>query len=315
MDDIVEGIQKYHDNGDDSFSKWVWIHGSDVSLGGGGSVTQGTTPWVDSLQASTLSGATLQSAATSTGNGTDFSLAGMAEAKLTVTITGGTATVTLTGSEDGTTFPFSVSADQPNSKPSNAITASGGYTVHVAGLQKLRAAITAISGATVTVTAHAAPIPTSPFLTKDSNGNLLESLGTLLAGEDLTNNVLATARKHSAASAYAPSLYTNFAAATKANIKNAAGTVVAATITNANAAVRYFQIHNKASAPAGTDVPIFSFPVPAGTAAAPGSLILTADLFNDYFLATGVGWAISTTVATFTDSATAGDHVTHVEYV
>lgn len=172
MADVVEGIEHYHDNGDGSWSEEVYIAGSAISLGGG---------------ASTLTNATLQSAATTTGNGTDFTITGMAEAKLTVTITGGTATVTLTGTEDGTTFG-SVSAEQPNAKPSSTITASGLYTVHIAALQKLRAAITTISGATVTVTAHAAPIPTSPFLPKDTNGNVYVTNATLQAGEDLTNN-------------------------------------------------------------------------------------------------------------------------------
>jgi hypothetical protein len=219
MADTEEGIQKYHDNGDGTFSLVTWTEGgsgggaatvadgADVTQGAiaDAAVTAGATGSVSAklraisrdiasiitntanLEPAVLTNATLQSAATATGNGTDFTITGMAEVKLTVTITG-TATVTLTGTEDGTTFPFSVSADQPNAKPSNVITASGGYTVHVAGLQKLRAAITSFSTGTVTVTAHAAPIPTSPFLPKDSNGNVDTTLSTLIAGEDLTNN-------------------------------------------------------------------------------------------------------------------------------
>lgn len=108
-------------------------------------------------------------------------------------------------------------------------------------------------------------------------------------------------------------LTTNFGAATKANVKAAAGNIVRVIFTNTNAAVRYGQIHNKATAPAGTDVPIISLPIPGGSVNSPG--ILSVDLPESQAFATGIGWAISTTVATFTDSATASDHSVHLWYV
>lgn len=133
------------------------------------------------------------------------------------------------------------------------------------------------------------------------------------AAEDNTNGVMATMSKPLNASTYCHTLYTNFAgSATKANIKNAAGNVFAIVVTNSNAAIRYFLIHNKASAPAAGEAGLLAFPVPAS-----GSITLGAQWFSeagDRF-GTGIGWSIGTTVATFTDSATAGEHTVQVKYL
>jgi hypothetical protein len=103
-------------------------------------------------------------------------------------------------------------------------------------------------------------------------------------------------------------------AATKANLKASAGRVTAFRVTNANAAIRYFQLHNKATAPAGADVPVLWFLLPAGTAAVPSVTTISSDLLGEtgVLLATGVGWAISTTATSFTDSATAAEHATTI---
>jgi hypothetical protein len=151
----------------------------------------------------------------------------------------------------------------------------------------------------------------------DSTRNVKVTQATLLAGEDLTNNVMGTTSKPLAASTYAPSLYTELTQVTKANIKNATGNVFAIDITNINAAVRYLQLHNKATAPVATDVPLLSFIIPAGTATAPARLTLGNNFFTTAGVnfATGIGWAISTTYGTFTDSATATDHILNLLYV
>ncbi len=117
-------------------------------------------------------------------------------------------------------------------------------------------------------------------------------------------------------STLAPTSYKNAGLVTKANIKNAAGAVFSLYITNINSAIRYFQLHNKATAPAGADTAQQSWIIPGGTANQPAVLILDADYFatQEYF-ATGIGWAISTTDTTFTDSATAGDHAINVRYI
>lgn len=139
----------------------------------------------------------------------------------------------------------------------------------------------------------------------DANGALHANLATLISGEDQTSNLLGTLMKPVASATYAPTLYHYLGAAvTKANIKSAEGNVYAIRFVNNNAAGRWFQLHNKASAPAAGETPQIAFWVPTGT-------VLTVD--STWFapssrFATGIGWAVSTTSATFTDSATAGDH-------
>lgn len=117
------------------------------------------------------------------------------------------------------------------------------------------------------------------------------------------------------ASGFAPSNYKDAGSVTKASVKASTGNVFSLRVTNANAAVRYFQIHNKATAPAATDVPIRYFIIPAGTAAQPAILELDKNYFNQAInCSTGIGWAISTTATPFTDAATAGEHTYDLNY-
>lgn len=105
----------------------------------------------------------------------------------------------------------------------------------------------------------------------------------------------------------------SWATVTKKLIKATPGNVVRVVFINRNASVRYGQIHNKATAPAGADVPVISLPIPGGTTDAPG--VLSIDVPETDYNSTGMGWAISTTEATFTDSATASEHSVHFWYV
>lgn len=100
------------------------------------------------------------------------------------------------------------------------------------------------------------------------------------------------------------------------SVKATAGYLRSLVVTNINAAVRYIQVHNKASAPAGADTPIWSIPIPAGTANAPAIVILGADIFGPGGLSctTGVSIGVSTTAGTFT-AATTTDHTVHGMYV
>jgi hypothetical protein len=134
--------------------------------------------------------------------------------------------------------------------------------------------------------------------------------------EDNVNGVIAVQIKPTAASTYAPSVYAPLTQVTKNVIKASTGNVFSVYISNDNATVRYFQFHNKATAPAGTDVPVISIKVPAGTANNPGSVILDDAFFTKAGMnfATGIGWAISTTFGTFTDSATNTEHIVIVHY-
>lgn len=134
--------------------------------------------------------------------------------------------------------------------------------------------------------------------------------------EDNTNQVIATQSRPVAGSTYSPSVYAPMTQVTKANLKASAGNVFSVLITNANAAVRYFQIHNKATAPAATDVPVISIPVAPGTGAVIPPLVIGENFLTrgGYYCSLGVGWAISTTFATFTDSATNTEHISVINY-
>lgn len=116
-------------------------------------------------------------------------------------------------------------------------------------------------------------------------------------------------------------VHTNFGAATKALIVGRSASVYALIASNGNAAVRFFQLHNKATAPVATDVPIISIPVfPNQTVAIPNGVLQgipvssSTGVESPGIFPLGLGWAWSTTMATFTDAATATDHSTHVVY-
>jgi hypothetical protein len=134
--------------------------------------------------------------------------------------------------------------------------------------------------------------------------------------EDNVNNVFGIMPRPVTSGTYAPTNYQNAGTVTKANIKASAASVFSIRITNANAAIRYLQLHNKATAPAAADTAQLYFLIPAGTATQPTVVELGMDWFSpSEFFATGLGWAISTTATTFTDSATAADHNVKVRYL
>lgn len=126
--------------------------------------------------------------------------------------------------------------------------------------------------------------------------------------------ILAMVKKPIADAGAGATQYKNWGAATKASIKGSAGNVWSLAVYNANAAVRYVQLHNKATVPLATEVPLLSHPVPAGTANNPGVLILTESHLQGLRFGTGIGFAVSTTIGTFTDSATAAEHSIEVMY-
>ena len=131
--------------------------------------------------------------------------------------------------------------------------------------------------------------------------------------EDNTNLVAAIIERPLANITYTPTLFTNFGTLTTASVKGSAGNVRAVRCTNASGSVRFLQLHNKATAPAAADVPIYSFPMAAG--------VTDFQIGHDFFVnagghfTLGIGWCISTTLATFTDAATASEHITHIHRV
>ncbi len=148
-----------------------------------------------------------------------------------------------------------------------------------------------------------------------TNGWLNVNLGTLIEGEDQTARVLGTFTKPVASATYAPLRSTGFGTAVSAVASAQASAVVAVYASNANAAVRYCQLFNRATALAGGETPIVSFPIPAGTINNSGVLLLDSAFFApSSYQSIGTVWAISTTNATYT-TATAADHNVIVRYV
>lgn len=100
------------------------------------------------------------------------------------------------------------------------------------------------------------------------------------------------------------------------SVKASAGYLKSIQVSNINAAIRYLQIHNKATAPASTEVPVLSFPIPAGTATVPATISFGREDWGDggYYCSIGVAIGISTAAGTFT-AATTTDHVVAGNYV
>lgn len=250
---------------------------------------------------------------------------GSAVVSLQSTPTVATLAVSLTGSSGGVlgtvkiedTNGATIAVGQTTMASSLPVTiASNQSSIPVAGTA---AAGVAASGNPVQVGAvynSTAPSPATGQiepLQSDSLGNLQSNMYTAIAGEDLTNNVLALAIKPLSVSTYTPTVYSNFAGAvTGAPIKASAGNLFTIVATNANAAVRYLQLHNLTAKPAGGAVPIAVFPIPVAN----GTLQLGDQAFSlmGINFATGITWAVSTTIGTFTDAATAAEHTIFSTY-
>jgi len=149
-------------------------------------------------------------------------------------------------------------------------------------------------------------------LQTDANGNLRVSNATESAGEDLSNDVLATVHKPLAVSDYAWSDFDDYAAAAAtANIKASAGNVFAFTLENTGGTDSYFQLHNTATTPGGAAVPKKKFLVPAGT-----ELTIGADYFGSggMHFNTGIAFGLSSTAGTYTAEGTPGNFNVEVRY-
>lgn len=150
------------------------------------------------------------------------------------------------------------------------------------------------------------------YLTTDKPGNLRVYLSSLLSGEDTTNNVIGTVRKHPIVSTYAPSLSTSFGTATTANAKATPGILKGFSVSSINAAIRYFQIFNSTGS---TATVLLSFPISAGSATVANSINIGEDVLgaNGLYLSTGITWGISTTKDSYV-AATAADHNVNLVY-
>lgn len=90
------------------------------------------------------------------------------------------------------------------------------------------------------------------------------------------------------------------------NLKGSAGQVFSIVVVNTNAAVRYFKLYNKATAPTvGTDVPVATFALPAG-----GGVSIAIDKGLAFSL--GIGYAMTTGAADADVGAVAANEITGI---
>lgn len=152
-----------------------------------------------------------------------------------------------------------------------------------------------------------------------SNRALKIDQDTLLAGEDLTNNVLGILLKPVASSTYAPSEFTSFGAAagTGSLVKASAGNVLSFDVTSTDTAIRYFQIFNQGSAPVLGQTAVASYPLGSVTAGGVFRLqVGVDDLAPSRYNSSGIAVAISSTNGTLgTASVTAANHTIHLKYI
>ncbi|HEX9503619.1 MAG TPA: hypothetical protein VF974_04845 [Patescibacteria group bacterium] len=102
-------------------------------------------------------------------------------------------------------------------------------------------------------------------LNMDVNANLKITQGTLLAGEDLTNNVAGVAIKPLSVAAYAASMVQSTALEASHVIKAAAGNLYGIFGYSNRVSSQFIQVFNSATVPADTAVPIITFTVPASS--------------------------------------------------
>lgn len=127
---------------------------------------------------------------------------------------------------------------------------------------------------------------------------------------DNANGVGAMVVKPLSVSTYSPTLFTNFGANATLNVKATPGNVFSLYCDNLNAAVRYLQLHNTATTPAGAAVPLMTFKIPATS-----TLVLGTEFFSQAGMnfSTGIAFAFSTTEGTYTAGA-AADQFTQIQF-
>lgn len=141
---------------------------------------------------------------------------------------------------------------------------------------------------------------------------LVNSDGSLVAagsGSSSTGVPTALGAKPSTSTA-SPSRFANLGANATLNVKAATGNVFSLYCYNANAATRYLQLHNTATVPSSSDVPLYSFPVYAGLFTLIGEDFFSSAGAN---FSAGIAFAFSTTKDTYT-AGTNTDQSTVIHY-
>ncbi len=144
----------------------------------------------------------------------------------------------------------------------------------------------------------------------DVSGNTKSTLGTLLAGEDLTNNLLAIQQRPIAASTYSKLRFQNLGANITLNVKATPGNVFAIQCHNTTAGTLYFLLHNTATTSSGA--PLYGVQVPPTS-----TVIVGEDFFGSagMHFSTGIAFGMSTSETTYTAAAAATDHVSTIMYI
>lgn len=225
-------------------------------------------------------------------------------------------------STNANTPDASTTADA-ESNPSTTRTGSLGYSYNGSTWDRVRSGIVAVATSfvgwinTLPGLRYNATPPTLAdgnivVLQGDINGNLKSVEQRQAVSEDNTNGITAITEKLQAGvSTYAPTLFTNYGANLTLNVKATAGNVYSMHFQNNNASARYGQIHNVTTTPSGGAVPLVSFLIPPNSFKDVDHTMLPA---GGLYCSTGIAFAISTTLATYTASATANEHNTFITY-
>jgi len=97
---------------------------------------------------------------------------------------------------------------------------------------------------------------------------------------------------------------------TNANFAKAMpGQVYAIYVNNANAAIRYLKLYNKATSPVvGTDVPVLTLPIPA-------TGFINPNFLSGIAFSAGIAFALTTGIAdSDTGAVSANEHIVHIAY-
>lgn len=230
-----------------------------------------------------------------------------------ITSIGGGCTYVFEGSNDDVTwlsYPLLNLSSTGGSQAVSSATAAGNIYNGPVLTRHFRVRCASIASGTITATFEASTMPYSPVAVAAAS-SIIGNVSVATQSGKVANQTFSGVQT-------VASLDTSLGSVTNHCSKAALGNVFAVYATNANAATRYLQLFNKASAPTSTsEVPVFSFVLPAGSATAQTSININESFFGQagHMFAAGVAWGISTTPAVFTDSATAADHIVHVQWI
>ncbi len=140
-------------------------------------------------------------------------------------------------------------------------------------------------------------------LQSNVNGYLYTEETFAALAEDNTNQILALAIRPLSTPTYSWTRFQNYGANATLNIKASTGNIFSLYAYQTNAAPRFEQIHNTATTPAGSAVPIHSFLVPAS-----GATLIDGNFFGQSGdnASSGLAFAFSTAFGIYT-AGTAAD--------